>query len=313
MKKYKYLILILIFLIIIPLIVLYIQFYSPKSQHYEQVFFRYNGYLNVPENSPFSFLFTFVDKEEYSEMHDINNIKSVSLVTGNNKKIHVDKWDIPISGGITNGYILRKMQASIASLESGIYSLTKLEIIFQDGVKESYDIGNLRINCGSPKSVNDVALIYSINKKIYTYSGALISCDKYAKDEVVIRNVDLGLEGFEVDTENVHVIYDTLSNTESKTMEFKYSKIIPDWYEPFVNLRINPNYDSGKHIPVSLPKNESSANNMTILIPFICTDEKYLNTYNLFNIENHAEINGKEKVISSRLYESPPNLPPIMK
>lgn len=308
MKKYRYFAVLIVFVILVPIILFVYLKVRPTFPHYKQVFLQHNGCIIRSKNAPIILDFVIFDEKEKSEMEHKLKIKSVDLIDSGGGAITLSKWSVgsnllEVFQG--KDYITRTLQAEISLAKEGITEFIALNIRYVDDKVESYSIGSvkadIRLNEFMKEHFADntitAQLINAVGDTPYPVSGLLVELDFREDKEIVINNIDLGIKGFEVDYNNIHMEYGTVTTLDILKMR---ESSPPAWLKPFDSLNMDANQASVAPIPLTLANNypnDSEEKRVTLFIPLICTDTEYLKTINVFCVSLSAEIDGNEKII----------------
>lgn len=269
----------LLFLLIIALIICIAMIFLFLNRsnvngfpHFKQANISCIGSIYSIENTEFQFPIVIVDEEELSEMASPDNIKSIYLVDSNSEKISALKWQI--QDGIKDKdkkYVMRSIDCSFVYKKSGSYNPVYVDIEFKDGKVERFDLGQINIIVKTESELKEKRAanwfeVEFINPKVNSIvmaSGIILVIDSIGKD-VIIENIDLGLQNFDIDTENIIVLdgeYDISYINELRKKNDKSIKI-------FDSIQIKENIKS-EFKPIHIDSSDGTTKYTTLLIPLI--------------------------------------------
>lgn len=305
MKKLRYMFVLIFFYMIVPLSAYIYMELTPDFPHYKQVFYRNNGSVTAHKGSPVFFTFIAVDEKENSEMERKDKILSFSIYDSDGNEHSINNWST-YSFFRCDSYVLRQFSGNISFPTEGLKEFKTIKLRYLDDIKEYYEIGSFKINIVTNAEENgayaDVSsnsfMINTVESSNYPFSGIYAELDFRTYNEITINDIELGIEGFEPDFENIITEYTSYSLTDLEQLRASVSGDA-ERFRIFNNLRIDSSYRK-RTKPIILKNqypSDQEIKKAAIFIPIICTDAKYLETINTFNITLHALIDGEEKLI----------------
>lgn len=241
----------------------------------------------------------FIDELTLSELNDKSNIKEIRLLDSNNNSLTISKWDFRLHGDYED-YTTRYLSIT-AAIEDEKTKLETLELEFIDGVKEKFDTGDLLItseNYNKFTLPSNTEMIPAMMGKghLYRITGIILQIPISEAEEIIIQDIDLGLEGFEADYNNIHLEYGNVFDVLDMINRIRTVNPSLEWLKPFDELVVNPQYvpdNTSTQLEIDtdwIPKKSST---FFAFIPIICTDNKVLGMVNAFHPSAKAIIDGE--------------------
>ncbi len=244
--------------------------------HFKQAIIKYSGSANAISKEKFKMPIIFVDESKMSELASVENLKEIYIVDSNGIKYPM--MDYKIQDGVENkGYIMRNFEGNIIFKNPGIYELTNVKFKFLDNKIKDYPLGNFKVYVESKENFSNMFIgnifpEYIFSKEKPGISGVMVRFDIQAED-IVLKNIDLGVDGLNVDKNNIIVTKDIIDINDFE------SKRNAKEFICFDSMRVTENSDSG-YLDKKISKEYIKDNYIMLLIPITCSKE--------FNLKNTA-------------------------
>lgn len=258
--------------------------------HFKQSNIKYNGTIYTHGENVAYLETLFIDENIASEMASNSNIKKINIIDKSGEKLELRDIQLGIGYEDENS-LIRVLKSTIVLNENkpkNEYSLDKMIIKYIDGKEKIFNLGKLNIN--TTKIISQKLAYHSYQELVPTTmydmaaSGIIIKLGKMDYEKIKLKDIDLGLEGIEVDYKNIKILdeYD------------------PDNQEDYDNAsNIELAIDDGakeKFNGIELEFGEDEM--VTIVIPFkISSDFDKQNIIYMINPKLTLESNGVEEIL----------------
>ncbi|MBU5593040.1 hypothetical protein KQI89_14910 [Clostridium sp. MSJ-4] len=284
------------FLVLILLIIstpLFLLFKSNKDKvkfpHFKQAPMEYLGTVYGTINKEFQLSFNFLDENTFSEMAQENNIKEMYIIDHKERIIPAHTWQINSTSFVD--YEIRNIHTKMLFNELDTFIFKKLVIKYMDNVTEEFSVGSLNIVIDNEYTKESIIynssqeLIMCSDNTYSNFSGILITLgnvtDNANENNIELINIDLGIEDFGIDGDNIKIINKHISdiNIDEITQHVKYPKPVEEVTKSIPSTKIN----------------FKNSDIVTLLIPFTIPQNKIKeNKIYVFNPKLTFRINGKE-------------------
>lgn len=287
----KFIILILCSITIVPI---YFSICLNKNDldfpHFKQSNIKYNGTIYTHgENVAYLETF-FIDENIASEMASNSNIEKINITDKSGEELELRDVQLEVGYEDENS-LIRVLKSTILLNENKPkkeYSLDKMIIKYIDGKEKIFNLGKLNIN--TTKIISQKLAYHSYQELVPTNmydmaaSGIIIKLGKMDYEKIKLKDIDLGLEGIEVDYKNIKIL---------------------DEYDP----DNQEDYDNASNIEVAIDDGTKEKFNgielefgedemVTIVIPFkISSDFDKQNIIYMINPKLTLEFNGVEEIL----------------
>lgn len=257
--------------------------------------------MYVIKDSKFDLPLIFVDSNEASEMSTSDNIKSIEIIDANAQNLNITGWHID-NNIKTSDFIFRSIQTEAILDYEGVFIPKEIIITYKDNVSKRYDFGDFKIISYSNDYYSDnliagvvcnIISIPSNNRDVYPYSGLVVFIKGYT-EEISIEKIDLGINSFGIDSDNV-VFYqsDYDFNLVLNYIEDGLKRN-EEWAKELSDIKLVDKVDSNIR-PIILEKPQNNNYGTNIILPLTALKNININEVKVFNIKITINNSGDVK------------------
>lgn len=275
----KFIISVICLISIVPIYFLCTNRNNIDFPHFKQSNIKYNGTIYTSEKNKVYLETFFIDENISSEMASNSNIERIYIIDKSGQRLKVK--DISLEVGYENkNTLIRVLKSTIELNENGgllkdQYSLDKMVIKYIDKKEEIFDLGELNVN--TKKSTAD-KLAYHSYQEIVTnstnpikVSGIIIKLGKLDYEKIMLKNIDLGLKGIDVDYKNIRILDDYNPESEEDYKNISNLQVSIDKEQPYnfngLELNFKENEMITMVVPFKMEKDFQKENIMYIVNP----------------------------------------------